>query len=275
MVNSTQYNSQKAVMLENMATRHNVRNVCRLGAIMIAIFLCLCSSQRSLACEPLVIFVGGFFDSVNKKMKKVYDSEKEKLDKYSNVSTTYFPWDKKSEIRSRVLRHQGTKKTTHPVVLIGYSYGGDTAYSVAKELPVNANLTLITLDPVGERAWWSIDDAWWINPLVVLAPIKIAKRDESLVKPTTGMWYNIYTPTKNWYVYDHQMQRFAAILSIKMCDPAAWVGGKYGNQLQAESIPVSGSHCDMIKLRTELRKILYDDILGTNGKLICNKRMRK
>jgi len=69
-----------------------------------------------------------------------------------------------------IKEHRDSTSLKTSIILIGYSYGGDTAYDVAESLPSRYAPTLITLDPVGKQGFVS-----------------------DLPKPTRGDWINVYT----------------------------------------------------------------------------------
>lgn len=98
------------------------------------------------ASPTLVIFVGGGGDS---KYRNVYDfqSSSDVIRDLGHRQSAYFGHDEASAIMTRIADEaQGTR-----IVLVGHSWGGDTAAQVAGALgqrgrPVD---TLITVDPVG------------------------------------------------------------------------------------------------------------------------------
>ena len=98
--------------------------------------------------KPLVIFVGGFCDSIVKAMQRFYHSYEQpgQVKAYS------------SHLMGGAIAEQialWKDKTGQPVVLIGHSYGGDTVVRVAEQLarrrsdqPIDL---LVTVDPVSRR----------------------------------------------------------------------------------------------------------------------------
>lgn len=60
----------------------------------------------------------------------------------------YYPWDKYTESINYIQNHLKNYPNS-PIVLVGHSYGGDTAYVVARSLGAKVQL-LVTLDPVGK-----------------------------------------------------------------------------------------------------------------------------
>jgi thioesterase domain-containing protein len=65
------------------------------------------------------------------------------------VDVMYFTWDQENESMNAVKEHLRNYPSS-PVVMIGHSYGGDTAFKVADKLGKDVSIKLlVTLDPVG------------------------------------------------------------------------------------------------------------------------------
>ena len=101
--------------------------------------------------SPLLIFYGGFRDentqivkNLKEKIEKIY-TESPKM-KY--LAVEYYPWDKYTQSINYIQNHLKNHPNS-PIVLVGHSYGGDTAYVVARSLGAKVQL-LVTLDPVGK-----------------------------------------------------------------------------------------------------------------------------
>ncbi len=117
---------------------------------------------RALAQEmPLVIFVGGFCDSLVKVMVRLH-----RECQFSHQVKVYYPHTMGKTIEEQIVYWK--TKTTQPVVLIGHSYGADTSVRVVERLAAHhPGITvdlLITLDPVSRRGG------------VPRAPLRAAKR---------------------------------------------------------------------------------------------------
>jgi hypothetical protein len=97
-----------------------------------------CASETPRA---LVVFIGGAFDNLNHNLLRVfcaYDAAFERTRKL------YYPYTADLEqVRADVLARAGGV----PVMVVGHSYGGETAYRLAQALDSVA--VLVTLDPVG------------------------------------------------------------------------------------------------------------------------------
>lgn len=98
--------------------------------------------------KPALIFIEGFelFSSGGNGIKDMADA----FNAHSNLKAKHFSWRDKDGILSEIKRHQDKQ----PVVLVGHSFGADTAVEIANELndlshgyrPIDL---LITLDAVG------------------------------------------------------------------------------------------------------------------------------
>lgn len=98
--------------------------------------------------KPLVIFVGGFCDSLVKAMLRFYRSYE-----HPRQAKAYSSHLMGGAIAEQIALWK--EKTGCPVALIGHSYGGDTVVRVAEQMarthsdpPIDL---LITIDPVSRR----------------------------------------------------------------------------------------------------------------------------
>jgi pimeloyl-ACP methyl ester carboxylesterase len=100
--------------------------------------------------KSLIVFIGGFRDEATQTVRKLTEQAKiEFADSIENnrLVIKYFPWNEADQITSFITDHvKGNRESS--IVLVGYSYGGDTAYSLAQRLGTRIRL-LVTLDPVG------------------------------------------------------------------------------------------------------------------------------
>ena len=87
------------------------------------------------------VFVGGFGDGPSGH-RIVYDYCQSFARTHADVH--YFNWDQQREIKPRL----GQATTSDKLLLVGHSYGGDTAGNIAAHFNRNIDL-LITIDPVG------------------------------------------------------------------------------------------------------------------------------
>ena len=101
------------------------------------------------------------------------------------------------------------------VVLVGYSYGADSAYQVAQRLRPEVSPKLITLDPVSRRG---------------------RRHSSRIPKPeAAGRWVNVYTKPAPERDRD----------DVKACDITAYLGVGWRNDTSADrNILSSGNHCD-------------------------------
>jgi pimeloyl-ACP methyl ester carboxylesterase len=94
--------------------------------------------------RPLVVFIGGFADGLNRNVVRVfcaYDA------RWEQTRKLYFAYDGNRGAMARAIQDSADGA---PVVLVGHSYGGDTAYDLADSLGSRVHL-LVTLDPVSPR----------------------------------------------------------------------------------------------------------------------------
>ena len=199
-------------------------------ASIVAIAFSIGLSTPALACSPLVVFYAGFGSQKGGnllwKLCKGY--------KKHGARIRCLTWTD-DEI-DHIIDHWNSTDEPTPVVLIGHSYGGDTAYKVADRLPKIIEPTLITLDPVGEDAWITIG-----IPVLV----GISFREERFPKPTQGVWVNVHKRAADFTSWIGGSVQFGGPGS---CESIADEGGLWGKQRNAKSIPFEGSHCDVRKM---------------------------
>lgn len=96
---------------------------------------------------PLVIFVGGFADGLNRNVVRIFCAYDER---WEHTRKLYFSHGDAVEAMASVIRERAAGA---PVALIGHSYGGNLAWLLAGALAEDVDLRLlVTLDPVsGER----------------------------------------------------------------------------------------------------------------------------
>ena len=167
------------------------------------------------SCKPLIVFYNGFFNQdLNKLLgERNFYAVCNKYIPKKGVTKKCLSWSKMygGYETDFIVDHWRSTSSETPIVLIGYSYGGDTAYDVAESLPEKYSPTLITLDPVARKG-----------------------KDSSLPKPTSGEWITMYT-RKSW--------------SLNKCDLIARAGTRYRNQSNADrNITFDGDHCDINKM---------------------------
>ena len=192
------------------------------------------------ACTPLIVFVKGLSDG-DKRMGRIYEEEDAHW-RARGVKTGVVDWgdlsgSNEEEVENMVIRHKRRYGEGAPVVLVGYSYGGDTAYLAADglwddDIEAGKRIMLVTLDAVGERAFYECSDlfGWCFGMDRVFS-----WRDDGLKKPHGGPWINVFTENSpgsgGWRV-------------ASGCDGVHRIGGLYGNQTKAtKNYHVPGSHC--------------------------------
>ncbi len=162
----------------------------------------------------------------------------------------YYPWtDEFSWVQRSVAdirSHRRSTKSNAPIILIGHSYGGDTAYQIAKMLPEKYKPTLITLDAVGSRAAWGLGIPWVFD---------FRLQDSRLPSPTQGVWINVRAKKSQYNVQLSISFGPQYVLEMRKrlgdCDFVAHTGGPYGFQKNADTNLVVNSkfdHCDADKM---------------------------
>ena len=201
--------------------RHPFTAFCMVSA------LALSMGNNALACEPLVVFYSGFSSQLKGNLLWKL------CQRYSKPGVTKHCVSWQDDDTGFIKEHWRSTRNATPIVLVGHSYGGDTAYHVAAELPQGYAPTLITLDPVGEIAWDTLGIPFIIGG---------SWRDQRLPKPTPGKWVNIHRRASNsHYWIGGQIQ----LSGQRSCNSIANAGGVWGNQRNATSIAFDGDHCDV------------------------------
>ena len=201
--------------------------------VLAATVILTATEHPALACKPLVVFYGGASDTKNKHTYNVYKGRKEKYKK-KGIDSLYFSHSQGKESKEAIRRHQSSARKETPVILIGHSWGGDTAYDVAKDLPDSYKTTLVTLDPVGGQAWDTWGIPWFFAYLV----------RNQLSKPLNGIWINVAQPAPD---RDFEIMR---VLPLS-CDRIASMGGLWGYQGNATHSPKfeeGWDHCSVEKM---------------------------
>ena len=111
----------------------------------IAVFFSIYPHKIYAECKPLLVMYGGFGDGKSEIMKNIAKSFR------SDIDIEYYHHDEANPSRSYIKRHL-ERYPSSPVVLVGHSWGGDTAYGVAADWGFKIRL-LATLDAVGGRAY--------------------------------------------------------------------------------------------------------------------------
>lgn len=122
------------------------------------------------AARPLVVFIGGFADALNRNVVRLYCGYDEQ---WEHTRKLYLSHGEEPALARDVIIDRAAGG---PVALVGHSYGGDAAHRLAEALDgfVDVRL-LVTLDPVssryqGGRAPRPRGVERWINVRVGSAP---------------------------------------------------------------------------------------------------------
>ena len=207
---------------------------------IMALFMSVSVVAPTWACTPLIVFVKGLSDT-DQRMTALYNKVDSRW-RGRGATTKLVDWghlldSNEEEIEDAVIAHKRRHGDGAPAVIVGYSYGGDTAYLAADglwddDIEAGKRIMLVTLDAVGERSFYECSDffGWCLGLDRVFS-----WRDDELKKPHGGPWINVFTENSSgsggW--------RMAS-----GCDGVHRIGGLYGNQTKADkNYHVPGSHC--------------------------------
>lgn len=120
--------------------------------------------------RPLVVFIGGLADELNRNVVRIFCAYDERWEQTRKLYLTYD--EGLDRLRRLVIERAGGA----PIALVGHSYGGDAAYRLVEALGADADVRLlVTLDPVSSQ--WRGREAprpagvrRWINVRVGSAP---------------------------------------------------------------------------------------------------------
>ena len=175
-------------------------------------------------CGPFVAFIGGLSDLKTKLLLSQVNRWRTYNPKHF---VKYYSWDEKEKIITEIMRY-GADCHHSEIVLIGHSYGGDTAYSVALRL-AEYKPHLVTLDAVGKRSRYRIG---------ILGIRILTIQRKNLPRPSKGIWSDISTAAAN---YNFKLNfstplgvKIVKSLSMDWCDFVAQLGAPYGYQRNAD-----------------------------------------
>jgi pimeloyl-ACP methyl ester carboxylesterase len=143
-----------------------------------ASLICLCPEPSYgqiyfTRTPPLVVFFGGANDSQHENMlrvRKYYQRQSDEGQTGFPQRTLYFAWDEDEEAKIAIL-NAALEDQNASIALVGHSWGGDTAMTVAKELEkVGLEVSLVvTLDAVSKKSFLGdieSPEAYWMNVYV-------------------------------------------------------------------------------------------------------------
>ncbi len=183
-------------------------------------------------CEPLIVMYGGARDERTAIMKSFAQRLKDVGD-YKNL--IYFHHDEQNSSQAFIQAHLKAYPQS-PIILIGHSWGGDTAYGVADDWGSQIDI-LVTLDAVGGRAYPGLN---------------FDEFRRHLKKPgNVSKWINVWIDPPGfivcWLGLGHLWQS-------DNC--AADFGATWGYQNGAKNLEFKGNHADVEKMFTSV----IDDI---------------
>ena len=214
----------------------------RLLPILLLVAACLAPAAAAAACKPLIVFYSGFSSKWLGKDKMLA----EVCEEYERPGATIWCQSWNAPAIDWIRRHWRSTPEPTPIVLIGHSYGGDTAYDVARSLSRSMKPTLITLDPVSEDAWSTVG-----IPML----IGVNWRDDEMPKPTHKKWINVYRKARNWNFW---IGGSLQVGGPGACDDIARFGGMWGRQHNATSIRFDGTHCEARAMFNRVRSVVRD-----------------
>lgn len=194
--------------------------------------------KKKSDCKKVTfIFVGGAMDSANGNMAAC---KKSLLDSDPRNTYSYYHWDTDAEALAQTIQQYQKKCPKTNIVLVGHSYGGDTAMDIAEALEgTGQKIILVTLDPVSEFDLfnWSSEKPdsveYWINAYVA-----------------KGLGDYMATV----YVVGQLLGGFTTLISGKgLSNTVATLGGKWGHESGADvniefslNGPVSHAHAEYL-----------------------------
>ncbi len=119
-----------------------------------------------------IVFIGGNSDDSSKVMWGLKTTVAHSLKKHATSAISYYFWNVDSEeLANRIEQHHKRCPKTK-IIILGHSWGGDTAMDVCEDLQIDNSVMLITLDPVSicDTYNWSTKRPksinYWINSYV-------------------------------------------------------------------------------------------------------------
>lgn len=155
-----------------------------------------CNNQSTLGVDlygALTIAIGGFMEGTTECMTSALNSYLG-VDVDNDYTVRVYSWDEKDEIISAI-KEALSENPNEEINIIGHSYGGDTAYLVARDCGVDI-ANLITLDPVSRFTFFITKPSKvgkWIN--VVASEEGWSFGD--IVAGVGGAWGNVSTADLN------------------------------------------------------------------------------
>lgn len=190
----------------------------------IIIFSMASISPAYAKCEPLLVFYGGAADERSGIMKGFVQELKDS-GAYENL--LYFHHDEQNPSQAAIQGHLKLYPRS-PLILIGHSWGGNTAYGVAKDWDSEIDL-LVTLDAVGGRAYpkWNFEEF-----------------KEDLKKPdNVAKWINVWIDPPGFLTCVFGLGYF-----WQRNNCIADTGATWGYQQWAKNIEFEGDHVDIGKM---------------------------
>ncbi|MFN9548606.1 MAG: hypothetical protein ACK6AD_16350 [Cyanobacteriota bacterium] len=234
----------------------------------------LAQSQIPSISTPLIIFFGGAGDSSVSETVKTLASALQKRYRSSGsgsekVLIKYFPWDGEAASTNAIRVHLRVFPNSS-IILVGHSYGGDTAFKVADKLEKDKRVKLlVTLDPVGH--YYGINNNLDCRPDY---PSDTGRKSEEerqcelqrrqRKKPaSTDKWINVWAKGASTFG-----------------DLVSSAGGRWNRQANADQdIPMNLAHAEASKMYFKTESLvqealgLYTDkaIGGVGGELLIVK----
>ena len=200
--------------------------------VICAMLAVLASNAEASKCNLRdgMVYIAFFGGARDDKPKLVYRTADKWRHHYEQYVVKYYTWNQATIATNELIKMlEACPHKYSKIVLIGHSWGGETAYAVAEALD-DHSVALVTLDPVGRRGWnthglWPI--AW------------LSAQHNRMPNPTTrrGIWVNVHAQSSGETdigFFPLFLVGFVDFLYHARCDAIAWAGGPWGRQGKAD-----------------------------------------
>lgn len=203
-------------------------------ALAVTCFEAASGVAAAAKCLPLVVLYGGGWDAKTEIMKRVAKDLKKNWGRDAIVE--YYAHDQGNVSHSSIQRHLRACSRSL-IALIGHSWGGATAYSVAKDWGDRITL-LVTLDAVGG------------GPYSRSKPYNVRK------------WINVHKKYGLWQAFFCGLTNILSGWLWDRNDCLALTGGPWMGQKNASNYLFAGDHADASGMYEMVSRSIEEDIIN-------------